>query len=432
MKKNIVLVVILGALLLATFIFQEQKNEANYIESLTKDHLVSNIHHIKLPNIDAVKKEDSWWMNEQLLSHNAFAIIERKLIEIKKVKEVTGEWKSYFSSPVEIQVNDEVWTLGDISFDRQGFYLARDKKIYLVTIEGASAELTQDENEVAVKKYDELKGQIYKSREELLEKQLFRFYPKLPISKVVVESYERLPYELNLDRNETLPAPFPGIQVVDKIKEKFISLLTQVTIKGEVPWDEKLKGKKMGSLRFMGDHDVVWELWLKDDKTADSFIMDNKTKKAYAMIGGTLKMYFTMVQDYWDKKVIPPSLFTTFDRLPMLLSQGNKGVEVAILNREPLKFESKSKLNDENLMGLMQVIFNLDRFDQADRVSILSNSERKMVLNQDPLRVIVMEQELLLWLKAEELIVVNATQGFKAHFSLLHEKSRLDLRDMLK
>ncbi len=434
MKKNLILSGILVLLLVGTYFFQEKRNETHYEESLVKDHLImKGIVKLKLPTVEAIKKDDSWWEGNTLLSHNAFKVIEQKITEVKKIKDVSGEWKTFFNDPLTLFVNDEEWVVGDLSLDRQGFYLSRDKKIMLVTLEGSSSELTQDENSVAVKKYDEFKREITKNHDELIEKQIFRFYPDLSAKRVLIESYERLPYELNLEKNETLPTPIPGIKVHDKIQAKFKSLLTLMTMKSEVPFSEKLKVKRLGTIKFIAAKTVTWELWLKSESAADAVLIDPDSKRAFLMIGGTLKIYFTMVQDYWDKKVIPPSEFKPSEKIEMILSQGKKNLHVDILNQEPLKFESdKSRLNQENLLAMINILFNLSQFDQADRVSILSSSEKKMLMTQDDLRVSVLNQALILWVRAEELIVVNLTQGFKAHFMMYRQKTGMTLADMVK
>jgi len=43
-----------------------------------------------------------------------------------------------------------------------------------------------------------------------------------------------------------------------------------------------------------------------------------------------------------------------------------------------------------------------------------------------------MGQELLFWRKQDELIVVNFTQGFKAHFFVTQESFRASFEDVLK
>jgi hypothetical protein len=77
-------------------------------------------------------------------------------------------------------------------------------------------------------------------------------------------------------------------------------------------------------------------------------------------------------------------------------------------------------------------LFNLAEKDQADRISQLASSEKKQLLTESHLRLEIFGQDLLLWRKAEELIVVNLTQGFKAHFLLKDETFPTHFRDMLK
>src|SRR5690606_20261862 len=107
---------------------------------------------------------------------------------------------------------------------------------------------------------------------------------------------------LNFEANTTNPPPIKGIVVHKDIGKKFYSLLTQMNIKEKVPYSEKLKSKKLASLKFIdGANEIVWELWLKSEKSADAYIIDSKSQKAFLMVGGTLRAFFIQVQDYWDK-----------------------------------------------------------------------------------------------------------------------------------
>lgn len=436
MKRNLLLLGLLSILLVITYFFQEKRDERHFHEALTKDRLIQaeQIVSLEWKKLKAVKKDGQWWSGDVLLSHNIFRQIEKKLSEIKKIKEVQGEWKTFFSKPLEFEVNKEKWVIGDMTLDQQGFYLSRGKNIMIAVIEGESHELTHQESEIEKTKLEEIKRIFDMDLSSLKETQLFRFYPKLPLGTVTIEAEGSLSFELDLLKNQTIPRPLKGIEVHESLSEKFVSLLTQMTIRKEVSYEEKLKFKKMGGLTFQNkENKVVWELWLKSDKSADAIIMDSSTKRAFLMVGGTLKVFFVHLQDYWDKKVIPPSSFKHFTRLPVIFLEGNKSAEVEILNREPLAFEAtKYQIRQEEMSALFQYVFNLGEKDQADRVSQLSQSERKEILSQDNLRLEVMGQELLFWRKKEELIVVNLTQGFKAHFGMLDESFRAKFEDVLE
>lgn len=435
MNKNLTLFGVLILLLVGTYFFQEKRVEREHLENETKDRIVElPITHLKLPHVEAEKKDGSWWSDKTLLSHNTFKTIEQKISDIKKIKTIEGEWKIYFPNPFEFEVNHEKWTIGDQSLDKQGFYLARGKQIYLAIIEGESVHLTQDESEIQAMKLNELIVALSKSANELKENQLFRFYPDLPKDRVVMKVEGSLPFELMLLKDETIPPPITGVSVHPDLATKFTSLRTQITLKQEVPYSESLKFKKLGEAKFIGDKkEVIWELWLQSDKSADAYIIDPASKRAFLMIGGTLRIFFVQLQDYWDKKVIPPANFKSFTRLNVKFSQGDKEALVTVINREPLSFEAKGfKVEQQRMEQLFQLIFNLGPMDQAQRVSNLATSEKKQVLSEEHLRLEVMGQDLVLWRKAQEVIVVNLTQGYKAHFQLLDENFNARFEDVLK
>lgn len=422
-------------LLFVTFLFQERRvlNEQAY--KLKQETLINfEIKHLKLPHAHAEKKDGKWWENGTLLSHNNFKIIERKLSEIRKIKEVKGEWSAYFSSPLEFEINHQQWFIGDISLNGQEFYFGTKDKVYLSYIEGESLQMTGQEEEIAKIKHNELIGALSKTREELIETQLFRFYPKLPLKKVIIEADGALAFELNFDEKTTLPPPIEGVETHLNLLEKFNSLLTQATLKKELPFSENLKFKKLGQIIFSDNKATVrWELWLKNKNSADVLIIDPDQHKAYLMIGGTLKLFFVRIQDYWDKKVIPQKAFERFSKIKATFSKDNNKCEIFIFNQEPLDFRSETCEIDKLKMDeLFQYLFNLGPRDQADRVSQLTSSEKKQLVSDSNLQVNLMNQNLVVVRKKEELIVANFTQGFKAHFVISDENFFTDYEAMIK
>ncbi len=435
MKKNLSLFGLVLLLLGVTYFFQEIRSEKEYVAQEQKARLLQDdLVHLKLPAAEAVKKDGNWWEGDLLLSHNTFKQIEKKLQEIKKIKTIEGDWKNFFSHPFVFEVNNEKWTIGDMSLDKEAFYIAKGDKIYLAVIEGPSHQLTHDASEIEASKLNDLVSFLSRSLNDLKETQLFRFYPNLPMERVVVDVEGSLPFELNFKEGTTEPPPVPGIDVHHDLANKFVSLLTQVNVKSEIPYSEKLKFKKLAEVKLLkDDQTVTWELFLKDSKSADAYILDSDKKRAYLMVGGTLKVFFIQVQDYWDKKVIPPEAFVDFSKTNATFIQGSKEAVVTIINRQPLGFEVKGyKVDQAKMEFLLQFIFNLDSKDQAERVSQLSKSERQQILSEEHLRIEILGQELLLWRKAEELIVVNLTQGFKAHFNLVDENFNGKFEDVLK
>jgi hypothetical protein len=436
MKKNFLLFLTLAFLLIITYVFQEKKSHQEFSDSITHNQVISSpILSLKLPAGEFIKRDERWYDGDKLLSHNLMKQIELKLTRIKRVKTITGgEWADYFPEPLSISVNHVSYTLGEMALDKKGFYIARDKSIMLARIEGESYELTTNEDEIEGIKLKELKSFLLQNKSAFYEKQLFRFYGNLPLEKAIVKMEDRLDYELGFKKNETLPPPVPGVSVHDKLLEKFLSLLTQVTIKDEISYPSQPLLKKLGSLKLEGDKDsLLWELWLRSDKSADVLILDPINKKAFEVIGGTVKIFFTDLQDFWDKKVIPQSEFRSFQRLPITLSQGTQESKVFIINSEPLRFESsRFKVQEEGMSELLRYLFNLPPHDQAQRISPLTKSERKQILAEDYLRIRIWDEEILVWNKTQEVILVNLTRGFKGHFLKRENSGGFGFKDVLK
>lgn len=436
MKKNLLLFLTLAALLVVTYVFQEKKSLRDFSESVTRNQIISApIEALSLPAGDLIKRDESWWKGDKLLSHNFMRQLESKLLEIKKVKAlIGGNWEDYFPEPLSFSVNHVSYTLGGMSLDKKGFYIARDKTIMLARIEGESHELTTNEDEIDGIKLKELKDLLTRSESEILEKQLFRFFDNLPLAKAVVKMEDRLDYELDFEKNETSPPALPGVSVHEKLREKFLSLLTQVTIKNEIPFPDKPLLKRLGSLTLTDDpRSLVWELWLRSDKSADVLILDSTNKRAFEVIGGTVKIFFTNLQDYWDKKVIPADEFRGFQRLPLTFIQGEREGKVFIINSEPLRFESsKFKVQEAGMNEVLRYLFNLPPHAEAQRVSPLTKSEKKQILSENHLRARVWEEEILFWNKAQEIILVNLTRGFKAHFYKRENSGGFEFKDVLK
>lgn len=436
MKKNLLLAAVLAALLVITYFVQEKRVESEYAAGRIEGKVISQkVTRLKLPHVEAEKRDGQWWSGDKLLSHNKFKQIEDRLNDLKMVKTLEGKWEQVAENPVDFEVNSTPWSVGDFSLDKSAFYLKTGDKMGLAFIDAEGNAMGTTAEEIEEAKLAEFKNLLSTPMDGFEEKQLFRYYPKLDPVKMEVNPEGNIAYQINFKDNTTSPSPIAGVSPYSSLAKNFFSLLTQVLIKEELPYSEKLKVKKLSEMKMIGEkgEETLWELWLRSPDSADAVVLDAKNKKAFLMVGGTLKAFFLGVQDYWDKKVIPPSKFKNFERLPVTLIQGDKSAVVTVINREPLDFEaSQGKVKRGHMSDLFHFVFNLGGRDQADRVSQLSSSERKQLLSEEHLRAEVMGQELLFWRKSQELIVVNLTQGFKSHFMSVSETFRAKFEDVLE
>jgi hypothetical protein len=163
MKKNLALAGLLAALLIVTYFVQEKRVEREYVEARKKGKLVEGeITSMKFGAVTAVKKNQQWWQGTQLLSHNALKLLEERLRQLTSIKDITDPNAPVFNDAVAFEINGEPWRLGDLSLDKQSFYVSKGTKVYLAFVDGEGGVVAQDEAELEAKKLTELKGLLTK------------------------------------------------------------------------------------------------------------------------------------------------------------------------------------------------------------------------------------------------------------------------------
>ncbi len=427
MKQNLWLFTVLIALITGTYFFQEKRVEEEFKKSLVAGRLINEkITTIETPYFRAEKINQQWKNGEDLLYHNDLHRLVKMLESIKEIKKLDETTEV---SGIDFKVNDTLFTLGDLNLDKSGFYFKKQDSVYLAIIDTDTAQIHTHDDNLNELKLEELKSFLNKRNEDLLEKQLFRYYSDLEYESVAIKPDGALDFEIDFKANSTLPSPMKGIEVHEDLGGKFRSLITQIKIKNKIPFDEKLKKNKLGEITFFPS-ELKWEIYLPHKDKADVFLFDS-LGNSYEAVGGTLRVFLIQLQDYWDKKIIPPSEFKEFDTLAVNFYQGMEELNLIVKNREPLEFESEKDLNQEKVGLFFRVIFNLSEYDQGQRVSNLTTGQVRQILSEESLRIELMGQELAVVSYGQEIIVANLTHEYKVHF-LRIENFPLNIKDMIK
>jgi hypothetical protein len=439
MKTNLVLSSLLAVLLIFTYFFQEKKDEnadkPRYIASV---YWNSKITHIKTDKFEAYKKGNNWISKKsgERLSYNSFRLIEKKLLELKIEKDLEGYLPENPKSIFKVEVNSIELKIGEMSLDGNSFYIGLGNKYFLATIDGESNSISLDDRDIESDKLRDLKNLLSSREDQLMENQLFRYYDFSHLEKVSLVTDNRAAYVLDFKSNLTIPGPIRGIEVHNGLKEKFLSLLTLLQIKEKVDFQKLSYFKKISTINVKTSKPqqiIVWDLWLKNEKSADVILVDSKNKLAFLMNGGSLKLFFLNEQDYWDKKVIPPEKFHHFSQLHFSVSQNKRNQLINVINKEPLYFESKErKVKQIEFQNLFQALLNLSGFDQADRVSQLSQSEEQQFLKMNLMKIKIFDLEILCLKKPGEVIFINLNEKFKSHFYRNVENINCELEGMLE
>lgn len=427
MKLNLWLFIVLVALITGTYFFQEKRDEDHFQHSLVAGRFITDpIVSIETDKFKAQKVSGQWKSGEDLLSHNHFHRLVKMIGAIKEVKKLEETTEVL---GLTFKVNGISYVLGELNLDKSAFYFKAGNETYLAVIDTDSAQVHSHNENLNVLKREELEHLLSKGQKELLEQQLFRYYPELEYESVAIKPDGALDFELDFKNNTTLPAPMKGIEVHEDLSGKFRSLITQIKMKEKIKASSKLKKNKLGEITFFPSQ-LKWEIYVPQKDKADVFLFDS-LGNGYEMVGATLKVFLVQLQDYWDRKIIPPAEFEEFDSLSVELYQGTEELSISVKNREPLEFKSSQELDHSKVELFFQLIFNLSGFDQGQRVSNLTTSQLRQILSEDNLRLDIMGQELAIVSYGQEIIVANITHEYKVHF-LKIENFPLNLKDMLK
>lgn len=415
-KTNIKLFIFLVFLITGTYFYIERPDRlwwSAHDKTYTLKALAENAQVFEIHNMKWILKDGQWVHDADLLSVSTWTKWKKILTSLKLEREIplTNGLKkeNFISQGFTLGLDEEKYIIGDLTLDGKSLYILDigQQKILQMGL------LPSD----FFKVLEELKEM---SLEKMIEKRIIAYFNEVEFDKVVFETPGILSFELDLIKKITHPAPINGVLTHPQLEQKFYYELELLQFTQQLPYNPGLLYQKMSELIFMDKNKkmLTFELHRTGPQNADAVVFVPDTKQIFKVQGQTAKVFFNQVQDYWDKKIIPRNVFKAFTEIPVNFILGERTALVSVANQEPLGLSSTVGLKQDKLQSLFSIIFNLAHYDEASRVSILSKSERQQFQNELHLRVQVFGQELMLIRKTNELVVVNFTQGFKAHFIL--------------
>jgi hypothetical protein len=193
MKLNLWLFGILMTLVVGTYFFQEKRVEENFKKSLVAGKLVKGqINSIETPTFKATLVANRWIFENELLSYNDLSRLVTILETVKEVKALEADPNV---EGINFKLNETSYFLGSMNLDQSGFYFRVNDKNFVAIIETDSRQIHSEGENLNVIKYNELKSLLMKTQVELVEKQLFRYYPDLQFETVLVKPDGALDFE---------------------------------------------------------------------------------------------------------------------------------------------------------------------------------------------------------------------------------------------
>lgn len=419
MKNNLLLFIIFVILLGGTYVWIERPDREwwkKHDETYRLREMAEQAHSFGVQGKKWKWVNNKWVSGNDLMSLSVWPKWKRIFSNLKVEREIIlppgMKKENYLGEGFPITLNDVSYVIGEKTIDGKGIYVleVNSDKIFQMSLFPTDLFIMLDEVKT-------------KSALDMVEKRVFAYLSDVNFTKVSFETPGILSFELDLHKKETNPKPIPGVLLHPHLDQKFWHEMELLQFTEQIKPDKNLLYQRMASLGFILDDKKVLNIELHriGPSNADAVVFIPEKNLMFRIKGNTAKVFFDQVQDYWDRKVIPRDVFKAFTEMRVQFVLGDKEATVNVINQEPLSFGSSQpeiKLKEDKLQNLFSVLFNLGQYDEASRVSILTKSERQQFQNESHIRMNVFGQDLMLIRKTNELIVVNFTQGFKAHFIL--------------
>ncbi|MFY7993551.1 MAG: hypothetical protein ACOVP4_09690 [Bacteriovoracaceae bacterium] len=417
MKNNLGLLLVFILLLTGTYVWIERPDRVwwqKHDETYRLRSLVENAESFGVLGKTWTLKENQWVSGQDLLSLTIWPKWKRIFSQLKFEREIILNAQTnkdnFLGEGFPITIDDRSFILGETTVDGKSLYLLDVNENKILQMSLLPSDLFQ--------MLDEVKE---KTPQDMIEKRVFAYFNNVQFTKVVFETPGILSFDIDLFNKQTNPRPIPGILLHPHLDQKFWHEMDLLQFTEQIKPDLALLYQKMASLSLVQDEKKVltFELHRVGPLNADAVVYVPEKNQMFKVRGNTAKVFFDQVQDYWDLKIIPRNVFKAFTETRAQFVLGDKEVTVNIINQEPLAFvspDSQIKLKEDKLQNLFNLIFNLSQYEEASRVSILTKAERQQFQNESHIRMNVFGQDLMLVRKTNELVVVNFTQGFKAHF----------------
>jgi|GEM_PF-6049790 len=419
MKQNVQLFFLLIGLLAFTYYFQEIRPEKLKKESQAQISILKKTpESLVFNNIKFNKNVDGQWISgDELMSQNKLNQVIQLLMSLERVNEKKIISDIDFSDSLTLRVDDQLLEIGDLTIERESFYVKFRGDIILARFAGERDEILQEGESLQQKLKLRLKSLVDLDVVGLRENQLFRFFKNWEIQSLSLNQQERKPFSLNLKTKKLIPAPYDGLELHEDLDKKILSLLTQIQVKEFIKDFSFKETEKIAqaTLTLMGEQRTFLILRMKEGKSADVYLQHLESNRVWKVIGGTLKLFFISEQDLWNKKNMPH--LTSFHQDKIELKNKTKRFSIKIFNREPFLFEPEfGKLDSTKIDLLTRLVLNLKPFEEAERVSRLLRSDEQYLETQNFTIFSFQDQSFTIWTKPSETIVCDKQRKLKFHY----------------
>jgi len=388
MKKNIIYLSILIALLSVTFYSEEIfKKSVLMTRDLEKKILVidDRLQEIKFPNFSLKKNKEDWVVDHSILAVKNekilrfISILKGLSIKDEIINKSLADYTKFKKIPFELSYQGgevKKFFLGDVVEATGAFYIIENIdetnfKIYLSYDESFFEETYSNQLELDLKKYLRLKYLFNSNGVELLNKKISQFVNSSLVKKVNIKNIRNRAFELDFESGATIPAAPEGIDYKE-IKSIFESALNELKIKDIIKDGQHIISNPVAEITIFADTEMHMKLYASLNGKFGRYLKFRDGHEVYELSVNQENLFFLNVQHFWMKKLKINEKISDLDELPFKLkikSQGDSFFSFKINDFESFEVKAVSnnisKISQTHINLLFNLIFNLADFKEA-------------------------------------------------------------------
>jgi|GEM_PF-774359 len=383
-NKNIFLFIVLVIMLVATYLFEENRNQKKLLAQDNESKVIDFEKNGNLVKVKGIK------LDIELSGKDYVAIPHRLLISDKKIGELfqvfsnlrvikeipSTDWNkanlSQFIPDLSLKMefvfdtNPITLTLGQKqNFDRSFYMLLKDnvkEKLLLVkdTSVDPNAYQTDEEYQKSDFLYKRLQMLFYLTNvffyETKVLKELNYAENELNFKRIDISTFRNKKFSLNFENSETLPPPPKSVKYHDENWISFLRMLYGLEAKTlYFPYEKKLLSEVLSffEVEDKAGRKYTLEVYKKYGSLNGYFLKTSLDNRLFELRMEDAKYFFVNVQDFWERRVLIDE--KNYD-LELHFISSQKHLALKVFDESLFKVESKVSVKNSSVKEVVDLL----------------------------------------------------------------------------